>query len=64
MKGLFADINGDGDRIEVAEYHRDSDRIGVTLIVPSGELQLSELEWERLKNTGDNMLEQRKGEDA
>lgn len=64
MKGLFADINHDGDRIEVAEYARDADRIGVKLVIPSGVLHLSELEWDRLKTTGDGMLAQRKAEDA
>lgn len=64
MKGLFADINGDGDRIEAAEHSGDADRIGLTFLVPSGRLQLSELQWEKIKVIGDEMLAQRKAEDA
>lgn len=64
MKGLFADINREGDRLEVAEHARDNDRIGLTFIIPSGKLRLTELEWEKLKTRGDAMLAQRKGEDA
>lgn len=64
MKGLFADINEAGDRIEAAEYPRDGNRIGLKLLVRSGALHLSELEWEGLKKIGDEMLAQRKAEDA
>lgn len=35
MKGLFADINKSGDRIEAAEHPGDAGRIGIKLLVRS-----------------------------
>lgn len=64
MKGLFADINDSGDRIEAAEHTGDNNRIGLKVLVRSGALHLSELEWESFKRIGDEMLTQRKDEDA